>query len=525
MFAVSIVGRAAVALQENSTFVPVRGGSYAEGIIGQPVALNPIISSNQTDQDISSLIYSSLKDLLIVTEPTEEGRVYQLKLKNDLVWDDGEPLTTDDVLFTIRTVQDPQARSPFAQEWQGIVAERISELQIKLTLPTPYAFLPDNIARLRIIPRHIFGTIPVQNLDHSAYSLEPVGSGPYRFKDFSKRRDGFITRYQLVVNERFHGEPPFIKDFSFFFYNSLDSLLNDFKFRKIDGFGLLTPPALDEEEFSSAVIETLPMPRYYAVFFNGIGNTILKNVSIRNALANAIDRVTVTKATFDTNAQPFASLSPNIFDLEHASSTRGFIGEQLAFAFNPESASVAISEYKKKEKIDVMELTITTPDTPFLVSIATDIARAWEMVGVDTVTVAPVNMRDLTESIIRTRNYDVLLFGNVLQNTIDLFPFWHSSQRFYPGLNLSLYNNPTVDKYIEAARQTIDIGEQLENFESAVFLINRDRPAIFLFSLPYWYIHTKHLGGFEPVTIVTPESRFSNVESWYVARVRAPNKR
>lgn len=275
--------RVTLAFHESSVWVPVQGGSWREGIVGQPIAVNPIISENQTDQDVSRLIYSSLSDITESYEVKDDGRTYILKLKEELLWSNGQPLTSDDVVFTIETVQDPDARSPYAPSWRGVVAERVSEVRVSLALPAPYAFFAQSLERLYIIPAHIFGSVPPANMRLSAYNLEPVGSGPYKFRSFTKRKDGFISEYVLETNENYYGEKPFIKDFYFVFYESSEALQKDFKLRRIDGLGSLTPIEPDSLP-SSAAVNFIPMPGYYAVFFNQNLNPLLKDKDFRAAL-------------------------------------------------------------------------------------------------------------------------------------------------------------------------------------------------------------------------------------------------
>ncbi|MBI4994486.1 hypothetical protein HZC21_02470, partial [Candidatus Peregrinibacteria bacterium] len=293
VFAASSVAWLAINVRERSVFIPVAGGSYVEALIGQPIAINPIISSNPADQDISRIIYSNLDSLINDSRIESDDRTYVLKLKEDLFWDDGETLTSDDVIFTIKTIQNPDARSTFSRPWHGVVTERISDLQLKLTLPTPYAFFNETIAKLPVIPRHIFGAIPTANLKLSTYNLEPVGSGPYRFKSFSKRKDGFITNYRLVVNERYHGSKPFIKNFVFEFYNTHDEIIDALRFRRVDGFGSMTPIMSSLKTASYLNLNRLPMPRYYALFLNPLSNSKLKIKEIRKALTEAIDTKTI----------------------------------------------------------------------------------------------------------------------------------------------------------------------------------------------------------------------------------------
>ena len=122
VFFISGISGLALAVGENSIMVPIKGGAYHEGFVGQPIALNPITSQNPIDQEISSMIFSRLGGLLSVYDASSDGRIFNLKLKEGLKWDDGEPLTSDDIIFTIRTVQNPEVNSPFlraGRAWHG----------------------------------------------------------------------------------------------------------------------------------------------------------------------------------------------------------------------------------------------------------------------------------------------------------------------------------------------------------------------------------------------------------------------
>lgn len=523
VFVLASFSRLAFAIKENSAFVPVAGGTYIEGIVGQPTAVNPIIAGTQADQDIAALIFSPLAKLLASLDADETGRIYTLKLKDGLVWDDGQPLTSDDVVFTIRTIQDPDARSPLQKNWQGVQIERESELMVRFTLPAPYSFFPKNLERVSPIPRHVFGSIPAQNIRLSTYNLQPVGSGPYSFKDFATRKDGFITRYRLVPNEHYYGEQPFITTFSFQFYEQESDLLTAFRLREIQGFGGLLPPDPATESIPQVMTDQVPMPRYYAVFLNSLNNPALKDNDLRDALSFAIDRTRIVREVF--NGAATAIGSPILFDsiatgsLPEASSstsTAPFVPEAAAL-FDPETARVAL---EKVDDLDVA-LNIVVPRSAFLERIAVIVKDSWNAVGLTNVTVIPVEPDDLANDVLRSRNYELLLFGNVFQDPADLFPFWHSSQRFNPGLNLSLYQNTKADTAIEAIRQTSDADEQFAQLIKLDAILRAENPATFLVSVPYFYTHTERLNGFSSTSLmVSPQDRFRNVEAWYVAQAR-----
>lgn len=488
--------------------VPVAGGSFTEGLIGQPSVVNPLVATEQTDQDIGALVFSPLAALTDHIASDEAGLVYTLTLKEEVVWDDGEPLTSDDVVFSVHTIQDPRAASPLSQGWKGVEVERLSALTVQFTLTEPFGFFQDTAASLRIIPRHIYGAVPPENFSLSAYHLRPVGNGPFKFQDFQTRRDGFITEYVLVANERYAGKPPFIERFAFRFYTNERELADALRLREIQGTGSLTPLPASLSEIPGIRVVEFPMPRYYAVFMNQLNAPALKQAKLRHALSLAVDRDRLIREVFLGHGTPLASpASPHLFantstslptpryDLEEAT--------RLAGEVPPEAT----------------HLTLTVPRVPFLVDIAHALADSWRAAGIE-VAVLPRTPEELATIIIPSRNFELFLFGNVLRNPLDMFPFWHSSQRFAPGLNLSLFQSRQVDELLEQIRRAAPGTASPEDAARVATLIADDAPAAFLVSAPYVYVVSERLSGLSSRTITSPSDRFSEVGFWSVARAR-----
>jgi len=507
MFLIAGTTLVATTISENSTLVPVRGGMYREGIVGQPIAINPVISGNQTDQDISALIYPKISDIIDTYTAEDNGRVFILNLKEGLVWDDAKPLLSDDIVFTIQAAQELESQSPISNTVKGIVAERMSELQVRLALPIPYSFFDETLKKLLIIPKHIFGNIPAQNIKLSSYNLEPVGSGPYRFKTFSQRKDGFITEYQLVKNETYYGTQPFIQKFVFRFYENEENLLKAFRLREIDGFGSIGVVETKVMASQQTKITNIPMSRYYALFFNLGTSELLKNNSVRRALSLSIDKDQILSTVFPNSV---------------AETVSGPLLKRESSSQNIESAEAIL----KKAKINTISLSLTVPKIDFLEKTAEEIKKQWmNLEEVDNITIRTVEPKDIVEKVIKTNEYEVLLFGNILENKKDLFPFWHSSERMYPGLNLSFYKNARLDLLIETIRQTKDASKQQVLLKNAEDEILNDNPAVFLYTIPYTYIHTSELGGViyeenPDLFISNPRDRFLNIEKWYVTKAR-----
>ncbi|MBI2278816.1 MAG: hypothetical protein HYU81_02005 [Candidatus Brennerbacteria bacterium] len=501
-FVASAAGLFIVTVATRSILIPVAGGAYREGVVGQPSIVNPLISSSDADEDLAALLFAPLQTLLASAEQNDDASVYTLKLKEDLAWDDGAPLTSDDVVFAVETAQDPAAESPFTAALRGVNAERISALQVKLVLPSPNAFFKETLARLPIVPAHIWGRIPLKNYHLSEYALAPVGNGPYRVKSFSKSRDGFIGEYRLVPNPRYAGPAPFIEDFRVRFFEDTPALLDAFRLRKIHGFGFVSPfPEFSEATGGASEVRN-PLPRYYAVFINTSANDLLTDRSFRLALSRAVNRERISSETFRGGAAPYLP---------------GAAEKQASLAYNPERARDALAKAKGSGS---GALVLTVPDIPALVAAAEIISSNWRAIGIQNITIRKVSANRFGREVLEPRAYELVLAPHVFANPDDLYPLWHSSSRGAAGQNFSLYASKKMDALLERIREIENPERRGTLAREAESALAEDVPAVFLVSLPYVHVHVKALTGFPETSLAAPADRFLNVSAWSVARVR-----
>ena len=495
----------ALSFEKNAGRVPVSGGEYREGAVGQPIYVNPVIANeNSVDQDLITLVYAGLSDLSKSREPEPDQRSYLISLRDDILWSDGQRITSDDVIFTVKLIQDSSTYSPLFQTWQGVVVERISELQIRFVLPAPYAFFEKNLSRLFVIPMHVFGSIPPANIRLSGYNLEPVASGPYKFSGYDKQRDGFITEYRLEINENYFGEKPFIPYFTFKFFQDESSLISAFNSRIVDGFGGIDPEKLNSLSLDKKVFE-MSLPRYYAVFFNQSVSETLKEKDIRLALMEAVDKKRIISEVFNNGAiEANGPLLPGFEGYNPDSET--------AVDYAPEKARERLASLTDK-KLN-LELNLVAPQVPFLVKTANLLKQDWEAAGFK-INLIILNPADVAGEVIKTRNYEMLLFGVSIANHPDVFSFWHSSERFYPGLNFSLYNNNKTDELLESVRQTNDQAKRADSLKDIQKLITSEFGTLFLYSPKYLYVSAPMLDGVRTEELTTASDRFKNVEEWF----------
>lgn len=517
-----------LAVTASTRAIPASGGEYTQGMLGQPIYVNPVIAASETDRSIVRLVFENLGGLAEKIESSPDGRIWNVRLKENELWQDGEKLTSDDVIFTVQKIQDPATLSPLANSWQGVAVQRLSELELQFTLINPYAFFGDAVRNLYIIPKHLFDDVPSANWKLSDYNLKPVGSGPYRFADYSKRSDGFISAYKLVAWDKYSGNHALIDNFNFAFFTQTDDLIKSFNSGEIDGIAGLVPQNLDGVKRPYELLG-FKLPSYYSVFLNQSKSVPLKDQAVRQALDILADRkMLIEKALAGHGTQAVGPIpeETQYFDtgLTQATTTLDAQG-----TLDKVSSTLAAAGWKmdtdgvRKKKIGSeqipLELTLTVPQIDFLVATGKILSTAWQSAGfkIDLNIESP---DDIAGTTVKNRDYEMLLFGNVLGKNYDLYSFWHSSQRFYPGRNLSLYNNKNADALIESIRQELDDSKRTEKFTKLQEAISKDTPAVFLYSPDYLYVANKNLHGADSKLISEPADIFATAGEWYLKTAR-----
>lgn len=174
---------------------------------------------------------------------------------------------------------------------------------------------------------------------------------------------------------------------------------------------------------------------------------------------------------------------------------------------------------KAPEEILPLQFSLITIEQPEMVEVANLLKNNWEILGAR-VEIKFYQRAELEKEIIKPRNYQALLFGQVLGVIPDLFPFWHSTQRKDPGLNLAIYENKKADKLLEEARQTLSEVERKEKYEGFQEILIDDAPVVFLYTPDYLYLVSKEIKGINTKIIVDPSKRFSEIEKWYIETKR-----
>ncbi len=489
--------------------IPKEGGQIHEGMIGSPRFINPVLAISDTDRDISTLLYSGLlrinakgelvPDLAESYSISEDGLTYYFKIKDGAEFHDGTSITTDDIIYTISKTQEPAIKSPKRPNWDGVHIEKINEKEIEFTLNAPYAPFIYNTT-IGILPKHRWQNITTEEFAFTSLNTNVIGSGPYKIEKITRDENEIITSYELRSFSKYTIKKPYITKFFINFYKNEDDLILAFNKKQIDTVHSVSPKNVKDLKLKEDNIVTLPYSRIFALFFNQNKATLLTDKSIRQALNQSIDRKSLVDSILQGYGTPLYS-------------------PLTLFSDNDiNQATYSVEEAKKilgSKDVSSATLKISTNNIPELIAVGEKIVETFNQIGLKS-ELEIKDTNELTSTVIRPREYEAILFGNVINRDLDYYAFWHSSQRNDPGLNLSAYASINADKALEEARNTLNTDEKikvLQNFEKEVI---NDTPAVFLYSPDFIYIVPQIVKAQFPQIIVTSSDRFAQVYDWYI---------
>lgn len=511
--------------------VPLQGGSLTEGVVGNPRFINPVLAFSEADKNLSALIYSGLvritpegraaNDLADSISVSEDGLVYSVHLRPDATFHDGEPVTSDDIEFTIQKIENPALKSPLFGTWSGVIVQKVDPSSITFTLKKPYAPFIDNLT-LGILPKHIWGNVSDDEFSFSQFNALPIGSGPFEINTVQRNSGGIPDYYDLSPFKQALGGAPFIGHMIFRFYPNQAELLNGYNNGDISSISGFSPEEALALKNSNSHILSSPLPRVFGVFFNQSQSKALLDKSVRQALDLSAPKEAIVKDVLQGYATPIdGPLPPGLFSWSGERSTTTPPEARLAYAQkiltdggwtkNPQG----IFEKKTKSATLTLSFSISTGDAPELKAVADRLRTAWTNLGAK-VDVLVFETGDLNQNVIRPRKFDALLFGEVVGRDADVYPFWHSSERNDPGLNIALYANSKVDKLLEDARQTADSQKREEDYKAFDKEIRTDLPAVFLYTPSFLYLVPTNVRAITLGDLTTPQDRFLGIKDWYL---------
>ncbi len=515
---------------------PVRGGIYTEALIGSPQRYNPLLDSfNSVDRDVDKLIFSGLlsigengipeSDLAESWGISQDGKTYNFELRPNILWHDGNPLTTADILFTIELIRQGGEIVPadLKEFWNNVEVEALSDTTIQFRLPEPFAPFTDYLT-FGVLPSHLLGNYSIEEIINHPFNLAPVGTGPFKF-DQLVVTDGNITGIILKAFDEFYKEnKPFLEQINFLYYNSAQEALQAYREGIVQGISKVPPElvseALKEENLG---FYTVNSPELKMILINNKNpdSPFFQETNIRKALLQGINRQWIINNILDSQAilangpilpgtWAYYDTGTIDFNLEQARNTLQLEG----YLISGESGTI-----REKDGVP-LAFELIHPDTEQDRLIAESIRENWEKLGVQ-VTLTPLPYDVLVNERLELRNYQAALVDVNFSKTPDPdpYPFWDQAQST-GGQNYTQWDNRTASEFIEEARITNDLSERIRLYRNFQVIFADEVPALPLYYPVYNYGVDYQIKGVSLGPLFDSSDRFSTILDWFMVTRR-----
>ncbi len=500
-----------------------------------------------------------------------DGTTYTITIKPNLRWSDGEPLTADDVVYTFDLIQNPEVGSPLISGFDGVKIEKMDNRTVRFTLKQAYAPFLQSLTT-GIVPEHVWGNVPLSGIRLAKSNLQPVGSGPWQFNKLVKDEAGNIQSYVLAHNSNYYGQKPYLKTATFRFFTgpNYDQAIEAVRSQSVSAISF-APEAQTKLASKNLVSYNVWLPQYTALFFNQDTDPDLKDDAVRQALAMAIDKKNIVDNALSGNGkiidapilEGYLGYYPDIkkietnidaantlldkkwtriqpedyFKTRHDELLKNYQEELSALkkaSTTPEAIDTRTGEiekeintairnemdqnqqfYREDKNHHILRLTLTTIDTAEYEKAANLIKQMWGKIGV-LADVRIIGAHQIVREALHDHNYDVILYGELSGSDPDLFPFWHSSQINYPGLNLSRYGSHEADKLLEDARSSTNDAQRADLYRKFQDQLVADLPAVFLYTPLHNFTANKEIKGITIGNISSPSDRYNDMNDWYI---------
>jgi peptide/nickel transport system substrate-binding protein len=550
---------------------PPPGLTYREGLVGHPSSINPLTARTQVDRDLVALLFRGLlragpngtllPDLARSWAVSADGLTYTFNLRNDAQWEDGQPVTAADVVFTVGLAQDPDYDGPLGASWQGITATAVGSNVVRFTLTTRLGgFLRQ--ASLPILPEHVLTGIAVTDLADSAFSAQPMGDGPYRIVEIDDTHvllarasaaapvsgtDATVdpsasvsdaatadtaspsdtamaaTTAAAADTETATTAPQGnIESIDLEFFDDPASAITSFRAGHLDTLGGLAPDSIEAAASrAGAGVITYPLASLYSVVLNQrASHPEFANLNVRKGLLAGIDRATILKTTllgrgtvadvplpsWSASYDP-AAISVTSYSTSDAAADLGAAGwahGQAGWTLPKATTGYAIRL-----------LSLNEATNPVAYRIAGQIAADWRALGLQ-VNLQAFGAADFTQHL-SGGDFDAAVVDYQLGLDPDVSPLLLSSQAAPNGSNLSGVADSSLDGLLTAARTTSDPTARQTAISAVEKYVSTNVLMLPISFADYEFVIASRVHGIATTDMADPSDRYWDVLDWRLA--------
>lgn len=507
---------------------PIPGGTYTEGMLGSFTNASPIYATDIVDATVSELLFAGLLtyneqnqlvgDLAESWVANDRGTVYTVKLRPNLTWHDGKPLTAEDVVFTYHVIQNPDANSPLFSSWQGVNVAVVDPLTVTFTLPNSLASFPYSLTN-GIVPKHLLDGIVMADMRTASFNTaNPVGAGPFMWQAVQVTGGSLDNREAQIATRAFpgyHAGAPKLSSFVVRSFRNPQALISAFQKHELNAIVGLTEVPEQLRDDAALRRYNMLLTAEVMVFFK---NSVFPDINLRQALVRSVNRADVISAlSYPTLAvrQPLIKgqlgYNPAFAQAPYDPAAAGVLFDQAGWVFNQADGF----RYKNGQKLTFQLATQVGGEYD---RVANELREQWRASGVDVEILAAPDGATF-QSTIANHSYEALLYGISLGPDPDVFVYWHSSQADVLApvrLNFSEYKSTAADAALEAGRTRADPALRAVKYQPFLQAWQADAPALGLYQPRFLYLTRQPVHGLSEHPINSDADRLSNVHNWMV---------
>jgi peptide/nickel transport system substrate-binding protein len=499
---------------------PAYGDAIVEGTIGEASTLIPILATDSASHAVAGQVYNGLvkydKNLNIVGDLAEsfsispDGLEITFRLRKGVKWHDGAPFTSRDVLYTYRIIIDPKTPTAYAEDFKQVkTVSAPDEYTIKVTYASPFAPALASWGT-NVLPAHL---LEGKDITKSPLARMPVGTGPYRFKEW-------VAGQKIVLDanpDYFEGRP-YIDRYIYRIIPDTSTMYMELKAGAIDLMNL-TPVQYARQTTSQSFTSRFNKYRYpssgYVYMGYNLRHPLFGDKLIRKALTAAINKEELIQGVLFGMGQkahgPIVpgrwAYNPNVKDI----------------AYDPQHAVELLAQggWKQKNSDGIL----IKNGKPFSFTILTNqgnqqrlltaqiIQQRLKFVGID-VKIRIVEWATFLKEFVDKGNFEVVMLGWSTSQDPDMYDVWHSSKTNPGELNFIGFKNPEVDRLLIAGRSTFDSEKRKKAYFRIQEIMAAEQPYTFLYVPDALPVVSSRIRGVEPA----PAGIGHNQIRWYVPK-------
>lgn len=499
---------------------PSYGDNYVAGSIGEPKNLIPILASDSPSATLVGQVFNGLvkydENIELVGDLAERWEIRQggleilFYLRPNVRWHDGRPFTAEDVLFTYQKLVDPTVKTPYSGDFEKIErVEKINDHTVRVLYKEPFS---PGLASwgMAIMPKHL---LEKEDFSQSAFSRKPIGTGPYRFKQWKTGQ--FV---ELTSNHDYFEGRPYIDGYLYRIIPDQSTLFLELRVQGVDGLGL-TPLQYQRQTETPFFKKNYQKFRYPSFGYTYIGYNLadprFQDIRVRKALTLAVNRKELIDGIlFGLGRECTGPFVPESW---------AYNPQVMPLPYDPEKARRLLSEAGWEDQNgdgwldkggETFEFTLlTNQGNEERKMIAELVQRQWQKIGIK-VKIRVLEWTAFLSEFIDKKRFEAFILGWALSRDPDLYDIWHSSKTREGEFNFIQYRNAEADRLIEEGRRTFEVEKRRQMYHRLHEIIYEEQPCTFLYvpdALPI--VHARFRG-----IRVSPIGIGYNFIRWYVPK-------